>query len=35
MDPLHVFEDYASNEPWVIVLALAHNYERLKPGSFR
>jgi len=23
------------DEPWVIVLALAHNYERLKTGSFR
>jgi ferredoxin len=30
MDPLYVFEGYAINEPWVIVLALAHNYERLK-----
>jgi len=30
MDPLFVFEGYAIDEPWVIVLALAHNYERLK-----
>ena len=30
MDPLYVFEGYEINEPWVIVLALAHNYERLK-----
>lgn len=30
MDPLFVFEGYTINEPWVIVLALAHNYERLK-----
>lgn len=30
MDPLYVFEGYTVNEPWVIVLALAHNYERLK-----
>jgi epoxyqueuosine reductase len=30
MDPLYVFESYEINEPWVIVLALAHNYERLK-----
>src|ERR1700735_4941363 len=30
MDPLYVFEGYAIEEPWVIVLALAHNYERLK-----
>jgi epoxyqueuosine reductase len=30
MDPLYVFEGYAIDEPWVIVLALAHNYERLK-----
>jgi len=30
MDPLYVFEGYTINEPWVIVLALAHNYERLK-----
>jgi epoxyqueuosine reductase len=30
MDPLYVFEGYAIDEPWVIILALAHNYERLK-----
>jgi ferredoxin len=30
MDPLYVFEGYSINEPWVIVLALAHNYERLQ-----
>ena len=30
MDSLYVFEGYTINEPWVIVLALAHNYERLK-----
>jgi|HubBroStandDraft_1064217.scaffolds.fasta_scaffold59973_1 epoxyqueuosine reductase len=30
MDPLYVFEGYAIEEPTVIVLALAHNYERLK-----
>jgi hypothetical protein len=30
MDPLYVFEGYQIDEPWVIVLALAHNYERLK-----
>jgi epoxyqueuosine reductase len=30
MDPLYVFEGYTINEPWVIVIALAHNYERLK-----
>jgi ferredoxin len=30
MDPLYVFEGYMIDEPWVIVLALAHNYERLK-----
>jgi epoxyqueuosine reductase len=30
MDALYVFEGYTVNEPWVIVLALAHNYERLK-----
>jgi ferredoxin len=30
MDPLYVFEGYKIEEPWVIVLALAHNYERLK-----
>jgi epoxyqueuosine reductase len=30
MDPLYVFEGYSVEEPWVIILALAHNYERLK-----
>ena len=30
MDPLYVFEGYSIEEPTVIVLALAHNYERLK-----
>jgi epoxyqueuosine reductase len=30
MDPLYVFEGYSIEEPWVIVLALAHNYERLR-----
>lgn len=30
MDPLYVFEGYTIDEPWVIVLALAHNYENLK-----
>ncbi len=30
MDPLYVFEGHLIDEPWVIVLALAHNYERLK-----
>ena len=30
MNPLYVFEGYEINEPWVIVLALAHNYEKLK-----
>jgi len=30
MDPLYVFEGYTIDEPWVIVLALAPNYERLK-----
>ena len=30
MDPLYVFEGYTIDEPWVIVMALAHNYERLK-----
>jgi epoxyqueuosine reductase len=30
MDPLYVFEGYSIEEPWVIMLALAHNYERLK-----
>jgi epoxyqueuosine reductase len=30
MDPLYVFEGYSIEEPWVIVLAFAHNYQRLK-----
>jgi len=30
MDSLYVFEGYSILDPWVIVLALAHNYERLK-----
>lgn len=30
MDPLYVFEGYTVEEPWVIVLALAHDYEKLK-----
>jgi epoxyqueuosine reductase len=30
MDPLYVFEGYTISQPWVIVLALAHNYERLR-----
>jgi epoxyqueuosine reductase len=30
MDPLYVFDGYEINEPWVIILALAHDYERLK-----
>jgi len=30
MDPFYVFEGYTIEEPWVIVLALAHDYERLK-----
>jgi epoxyqueuosine reductase len=30
MDPLYVFEGYKIDEPWVIMLAFAHNYERLK-----
>ena len=30
MDPHYVFEGYTINEAWVIVLALAHNYDRLK-----
>src|ERR1700761_2354925 len=30
MDPLYVFDGYTVNEPWIIVLGLAHNYERLK-----
>jgi ferredoxin len=30
MDPLYVFDGYEIADPWVIVLALAHDYERLK-----
>jgi epoxyqueuosine reductase len=30
MDPLYVFDGYTIDQPWVIVLALAHNYERLR-----
>ncbi len=30
MDPLYVFEGYTIEEPTVILLAVAHNYERLK-----
>jgi Pyruvate/2-oxoacid:ferredoxin oxidoreductase delta subunit len=30
MSPLYVFEGYTIEEPTVILLALAHNYERLK-----
>jgi epoxyqueuosine reductase QueG len=30
MDPLYVFEGYRIDHPWVIVLALSHNYERLR-----
>jgi epoxyqueuosine reductase len=30
MDRLYVFEGYTIGEPWVIVLAFAHNYDRLK-----
>jgi len=30
MDALYVFEGYCIDEPFVIVLAFAHNYERLK-----
>jgi epoxyqueuosine reductase QueG len=29
MDPMYVFEGYSIEEPWVIVLASAHDYERL------
>ncbi|HEY1804184.1 MAG TPA: hypothetical protein VGG45_06855 [Terracidiphilus sp.] len=35
MDPLYVFEGYQIDEPWVMVLALAHNYERLKEVALR
>jgi Pyruvate/2-oxoacid:ferredoxin oxidoreductase delta subunit len=30
MDPLYVFEGYTIEHPYVIMLALAHNYERLR-----
>jgi len=30
MEPLYVFEGYQIDDPWVVVLALAHNYDRLK-----
>lgn len=30
MNPLYVFEGYTVEEPWVIVLVFAHDYERLK-----
>jgi epoxyqueuosine reductase QueG len=30
MDPLYVFEGYTIEHPSVVILALAHNYERLK-----
>ena len=30
MDPLWVFEGYEIDDPWVIVLAIAHNYDLLK-----
>lgn len=30
MDPLYVFEGYAIEHPWVIILALAHDYQRLR-----
>lgn len=30
MDSLYVFEGYTIEHPWVIILALAHNYERLR-----
>ena len=30
MDPLYVFEGYTVEHPWVIILALAHDYERLR-----
>ena len=30
MNPLYVFEGYTIDEPWVIVLALAPDYERLR-----
>ena len=30
LDPLWVFDGYEIKDPWVIVLALAHNYDQLK-----
>jgi len=30
LDPLWVFEGYEIKDPWVIVLAIAHNYDQLK-----
>lgn len=30
MNPLYIFEGYGIGDPWVIVLALAHNYDRLR-----
>jgi epoxyqueuosine reductase len=30
MDPLYVFEGYQIDEPWVVMLAAAHNYDRLR-----
>jgi epoxyqueuosine reductase len=30
MDPLYIFEGYSIDHPQVIVIALAHNYERLR-----
>jgi len=35
MDPMYVFEGYTIEEPWVIMLALAHNYERLRQVPHR
>jgi hypothetical protein len=29
VDPLYVFEGYTINERWVIILAVAHNCEKL------
>ena len=30
MDPTYIFEGYKIEHPWVVILALAHDYERLK-----
>jgi epoxyqueuosine reductase len=30
MDPLYVFQGYQIDEPWVVILAAAHIYDRLK-----